>query len=149
MADETVAYTPSRRRLRSTLAILAGFIAVVALSLGTDQILHVLEIYPPWDQPMHDPALNFLALSYRLVYSVIGSWIAARLAPRNPMRHALILGFIGLVPATVGAIVSIPMNLGPNWYPISLVVAAVPCAWLGGALHRMSNTAAAASGAAN
>ena len=32
---------------RSTGAVLAGFVAIVALSLGTDQVLHVLKVYPP------------------------------------------------------------------------------------------------------
>ena len=36
-----------------------------------------------------------------------------------------------------GAIATIPMNLGPSWYPIALMVTALPCAWLGGVLQRM------------
>jgi hypothetical protein len=28
------------------------------------------------------------------------------------------------------------MGLGPRWFPIALVVSALPCAWLGGLLHR-------------
>lgn len=127
--------TPTRRRWRSTAAIFAGFIAIVVPSLGTDQVLHMLDVYPPWDQPMPDVEDNLLALSYRCVYGVFGSYIAAWLAPRNPMRHAMILGYIGLVLSTAGAIATIPKNFGPAWYPISLVVTAVPCAWLGGVLH--------------
>lgn len=50
---------------RSTAAVFVGFISVVVLSLGTDQVLHVLEVYPPWGEPMWDRALNLLALSYR------------------------------------------------------------------------------------
>jgi hypothetical protein len=122
--------------LRSTGAILLGFVAVVVLSLGTDQIFHSLKVYPPWDQPMHEPGLNLLALSYRIVYTVLGSYIAARLAPRNPMRHAMILGFIGFPIAVAGAIAAIKMNLGPAWYPIMLAVTTLPCAWLGGVLYR-------------
>lgn len=57
--------TPPRNLLRSTGAMLAGFIAVFVLSLGTDQILHALDIYPPWEQPMTDTGLLLLALSYR------------------------------------------------------------------------------------
>jgi hypothetical protein len=79
---------------------------------------------------------NLLALAYRCVYAVLGSYIAARFAPHRPMRHALALGAIGLVLSLAGAIASIPLNLGPSWYPIALVVTALPCAWLGGALHR-------------
>ena len=77
-----------------------------------------------------------LALAYRCVYNVVGGYIAAKLAPRNPMRHALILGGIGFVLGLAGAIATIPMDLGPAWYPISLVVTALPFTWLGGVLHR-------------
>jgi hypothetical protein len=127
---------PPRRLGRSTGAVLFGFIAVVALSLGTDQVLHVLEVYPPWGQPMYDTGVVLLALSYRCVYGVVGSYIAARFAPRNPMRHAMALGGIGLVVSTAAAIATIPMNLGPSWFPIALVLTALPCAWLGGVLYR-------------
>jgi len=96
----------------------------------------VLEVYPPWGQPMRDPVLLLLALAYRCVYAVVGSYIAARLAPRNPMRHALGLGVVGLMVCLAGAIATTPMDLGPAWYPIALVLTALPCAWLGGALHR-------------
>jgi hypothetical protein len=126
---------PSSNLWHSTGAVLAGFFAVVVLSLATDQMLHVAKVYPPWGQPMHDPGLNLLALSYRIVYAIAGSYIAARLAPRSPMRHALLLGVIGLVLSAVGAIGAISMSLGPAWYPIALVVTALPCAWLGGRLY--------------
>ena len=122
--------------MRSTGAIFLGFIVVVALSLGTDQVLHSLGVYPPWGQPMYATGLNLLALSYRIVYAVAGSYIAARLAPRNPMRHALALGVVGFVLSTAAAIATIPMDLGPSWFPIALVLTALPCAWLGGAVHR-------------
>ena len=125
-----------RRLLRSTAAVFLGFIAVVILSLGTDQVLHVLHVYPPWNQPMFDPRLNLLALSYRIVFTVVGSYVTASLAPHAPMRHAWLLGIIGFVIGTAGAIATIPMNLGPAWYPIAIAITALPCAWLGGTLHR-------------
>jgi len=121
-----------RNVLRSVVAIVVGFLAVVVLSLGTDQLLHVLKVYPPWGDPMPQPSLNALALSYRVVFTILGSYLAARLAPRNPMRHAMILGFIGLFFGTLGAVATIPMNLGPAWYPIAIAATALPCAWLGG-----------------
>ena len=134
--EMTTPTAPARRLWRSTGAVFFGFIAVVVFSLGTDQVLHVLQVYPPWGQPMYETGLALLALSYRIVYAVVGSYIAARFAPRNPMRHALVLGVVGLVLSTAGAIATIPMDLGPSWYPIALVLTALPCAWLGGALYR-------------
>lgn len=128
--------TQPRRRWQSAGAVVLGFVAVVVLSLGTDQVLHWLEVYPPWGQPMRETGDNLLALAYRCVYAVVGSYIAARLAPDAPMRHALVLGVVGFLLSLAGAIATIPMDLGPAWYPIALVVTAFPCAWLGGVLHR-------------
>ncbi len=72
--------------LRSIGAIVLGFVAVVVLSLGTDEVLHILNI--------------------------------------------------GLVFGTAVAVATIPMHLGPAWYPISIAATALPCAWIGGALYR-------------
>jgi hypothetical protein len=110
-----------------------GFLAVVLLSLGTDQVLHLLKVYPPWGQPMSGTGLNLLALAYRCVYGVVGSYIAARFAPYAPMCHALTLGVVGLVVSVAGTIAM--WDFGPNWYPGALVLSALPCAWLGGLLH--------------
>ena len=126
----------SRRPGRSVGAVALGFVAVVVLSLGTDQVLHLLQVYPPWGEPMYEPGLNLLALAYRSLYTVAGMYLTAKLAPHAPMRHALVGGAIGTVVGTAGAIATIPMHLGPSWYPIALAVTALPLAWLGGALHR-------------
>ena len=127
---------PRRTIWRSIGAVGAGFLTVVVLSLATDIVLHALKVYPPWEQGLHDPALNVLALSYRIVYTVLGGWLTARLAPNLPMRHVWIYGFIGLAMGTIGVVVTLPMNLGPAWYPILIAVTALPCAWLGGLLRR-------------
>ena len=123
-------------RLRSIGAVLLGLVAIFVLSLGVDQVLHSLHVYPPWNQPMNDPGMNLLALSYRIVFDVFGCYLAARFAPRDPMRHAMILGWIGLVLSGAGAIATIPMKLGPAWYPIALALSSLPSAWLGGTLQR-------------
>src|SRR5687767_721530 len=124
-----------RRLARSFGAVLCGLVTVVVLSLGTDQVLHVLDVYPPWGQSMHDPWLNLLALTYRILYAVIGSYVAARLAPHAPMRHAMAVGVIGLVLSAAGAVFTITRHdFGPDWYPIALVITALPCAWVGGVL---------------
>jgi hypothetical protein len=130
----TTRRTAPRHLLRSTGAVLLGFVAVVVLSLATDQVLHVLQVYPPWGQPMYDPGLNLLALAYRCVYGVVGGYIAARFAPHSPMRHALVLGAIGLVLSVAGAVAM--WDAGPHWYPVALALTALPTAWLGGIFHR-------------
>jgi hypothetical protein len=123
--------SPPRRLLRSAAAIAAGFLIVAILSLSTDQVLHMLDVYPPWGEPMRETGDNLLALFYRCIYTVIGGHVTARLAPFSPMRHVLILGCIGTVLSALGAHAAITMDMGPAWYPLALVVTALPLTLLG------------------
>ncbi len=124
------------RILRSIGAVLAAFVVVVILSLGTDIVLHITRVFPPWGQPMAD-ALFALATVYRILYGIVGSYATARLAPDRPMQHAMAGGVVGLVISIAGA--SVTWNkgpaFGPHWYPLALVVTALPCAWAGGKLR--------------
>jgi hypothetical protein len=119
--------------LRSVLAVVAGIVAVVALSLASDETLKALHIgLPDSDPNAFTPAMLALATAYRNVFAVIGSFIAARLAPRAAMMHALSLGILGFFANIAGAIVH--WDEGNHWYPIALAVTALPCSWLGGKL---------------
>jgi hypothetical protein len=131
---------PPRRIGRSIGALLAGMFAGIILSLGTDFVLHAIGVFPPWGQSMvgFEGSL-LLATVYRTVYGVAGSYLAARLAPDRPMLHAMILGIAGLVVSLVGAIVTWNKGpaFGPHWYPLALIVLAMPTAWAGGKLRVM------------
>ena len=116
-------------------AILAGMIFIVVTHTATDFVLERLGIFPPLGQGFHITWMVVTATIYRSIYSVAGGYVTAALAPDPPMRYAIILGLIGLVISTVAAIVTIPMKLGPAWYPIALAVLALPCVWLGGKLR--------------
>jgi hypothetical protein len=120
--------------IRSILAVLAGLIFIVATHMGTDEVMHAANVFPPKGEPMWDPALNALALGYRCAFSVLGCALTAWLAPHARMGHALTLGAIGTVLASLGAYAMIPLNLGPVWYPVALAASALPCAWVGGKL---------------
>jgi hypothetical protein len=129
--------SPSGRRIgRSATAIVAALAANIVLTLAIDQFFHVIEVYPPWGVPMNETGDNLLALSYRIVIGILSGYIAARLAPHAPMRHAIILGVIGTVLSLLGLVAATQADLGPIWYPAILVVVALPCAWLGGKLYR-------------
>jgi hypothetical protein len=136
-----VTETQGPRRIdRSIGAVLAGMFAGIILSLGTDVVLHAIGVFPPWGQSMvgfDGPLL--LATVYRTVYGVAGSYIAARLAPARPMLHAMILGIVGFVVSIVGAVVTWNKGpaFGPHWYPLALIVLAMPTAWAGGKLRLM------------
>ena len=125
-----------RRLLRSIAALFAGVLPVIVLSLGTDVALSTLSGFPALGQPMNDGML-LLATLYRTVYGIAGGYLAARLAPDRPMRHALILGTLGLIVSTAGAVATWDKEpaLGHEWYPLALVALALPPAWLGGRLR--------------
>ena len=122
-----------RRIGRSIIALFAGFLTVVILSIGTDVALHAAGVFPKLGQPMSD-ALLLLATAYRTLYGVAGSYITAWLAPDRPMGHALAGGVVGLVLSTVGAVATWNAGpaFGPHWYPLALIATAMPCAWAGG-----------------
>ena len=123
---------------KSIGAVLAGMFATIVLSLGTDVVLHAAGTFPPWGQPMAD-GLLVLATAYRTIFSVAGSYITARLAPNRPMLHALVLGGLGLLVSIVGTVVTWNKGpaFGPHWYPVALVVLAIPQCWAGGKLYEM------------
>lgn len=118
--------------LRSIGAVLAGLVAIFVLTTAVDVALHAAGVFPPWEQRMSD-GLFVLALAYRIVFGVVGCYIAARLAPARPMLHAIVLGAVGVVLSTVGAIVM--WNAGPAWYSLAVIAIALPCAWAGGQLY--------------
>jgi hypothetical protein len=121
--------------IRTIGAALAGIAVAVIPAVATDALLRKIGVFPAAAQPLSNP-LFLLAAGYRTVYSIAGSYVAARLAPSHPMRLAMILGWIG-VAASLGGVVAAwnhQSTFGPEWYPISLTVLALPCAWLGGRL---------------
>ncbi len=60
-------------------------------------------VFPPLGEPMSD-ALFLLATAYGAIFSVAGCYITARLAPDQPMRHALALGVVGVAVSILGAV---------------------------------------------
>jgi hypothetical protein len=120
--------------LKGIGAILAGIIFIVITHTGTDFLLEKLGIFPPPGQGFNITWMVLTATVYRSIYTVGGGYLTAALAPEPRLRYVMILGLFGLVMGTLAAIVTIPMKLGPAWYPIALAVLALPCVWLGGRL---------------
>ena len=119
---------------RSVLALFAGFVAGIVLSLGTDFGLHAVGLWPSLGQPMSGQLLLF-ATVYRTIYGVIAAYIVARLAPSRPLEHALIGGAIGTVVSIGGAAATWNRGLGPHWYAVALIFVTLPSAWVGGRLR--------------
>src|SRR5687768_16086572 len=120
--------------LKSVGAVLAGLVFIIFTHTLTDTILERGGVFPPPEQGLHVTWMLVFALVYRIILSIAGCFITAKLAPNQPMRHALILGLIGVFASTVGAVFAIRMDLADAWYPIALVLVSIPCAWIGGRL---------------
>jgi hypothetical protein len=135
LAPATLASGSRRPRLvlRRIGAVLAGLVAIFAVTTATDLVMHLTGVFPPPDALPMSGRLFLLAFGYRFVFDVAGSYLTARLAPDRPMRHALALGAVGLVLSIAGAVAL--WDAGPAWYPLSLAASALPCGWLGARLH--------------
>jgi hypothetical protein len=120
---------------QSIWAVVAGVLFIIVVTTLVDLVLHAVHVFPPMNQPIDDK-LALLATAYRFVISVAGAWLTARLAPQNPMKHALILGVVGTVLGLVGVVATWNMGLGPRWYAIALAVLAIPQCWAGGRLYQ-------------
>ncbi|MCW8820903.1 MAG: hypothetical protein OQK45_01660 [Sulfurovum sp.] len=115
---------------RSVLAIILGLLISVFLPLITNQLVRTLDAYPEGS-----PELAFI---YRLAYVVVGSYIAAILAPNSPKRHAMIIGIAMLLlyAISLASVTSSAYFLDfPRWYFYGLLILVIPSAFLGGALH--------------
>ena len=79
-------------------------------------------------------ALWLIPTGYRFAFAILGCWLTAWLAPKRPMRHALLLGGIGLLLGAVGLAMTLSADppLGPTWYAIAVMGMPVPAALLGG-----------------
>jgi hypothetical protein len=121
---------------RGALAIFAGLLANVTLSTATDLLMDAVGVFPPladFGRPeLFTDSMLLLALAYRTLFGVLGCYLTARLAPRRPMAHSLVLGSIGFVIGTVGAIVT--WGTWTSWYSLAIIAVTLPSAWLGARL---------------
>ncbi len=122
--------------LKSIGSILAGMILGAVLSITTDTILETTGLFPSFAEQQANGSPTWLLLwatLYRTIYTVLGCYLCARLAPNNPMRHAIILGILGFIANIAGGIAM--WHLGQHWYPIMLAVLSLGAGWVGGQLR--------------
>src|SRR5690348_14122814 len=100
--------------LKSILAVLAGFLIIVVLSVVTDAILEAAGVFPSAsDQGKFVTWMLLLAFGYRTIYNVLGGYVTAAIAPANPIRHTVILGGIGTLGGIAGVIYG--WDLSDHW----------------------------------
>jgi hypothetical protein len=136
MNTQTKSRIPSQRLGRSILALLAGIVMGIVLSVGTDLGLHASGVAPAQSERWPNQLL-VLATAYRSIYGVIAAYVIARLAPNRPMGHALVAGALGLLVSTLGAVAAWDSTIGQHWYPVTLALTTLPIAWVGAKLRLM------------
>ncbi len=119
--------------LRSVLAIVAGFVAIAVLALGADAVMlrALPQLFGPEGRSEHT-GLLLAMIVYSAGFAAAGAWLTARLAPNRPLRHALILGALGLV-------LAVPVTIrhwhtAPAWFHVATLALTMPAAWIGGAM---------------
>lgn len=119
---------------RSVMAIVVGFLFIGLLAFGADAVLRsaMPDAFDAAGRVTSVPIL-ILMLAYVGVFAVAGCYLAARLAPNKPMRHALILGVLGLVFNIAGSMAM--WNTAPAWYHVTALALVMPYAWLGGRIR--------------
>jgi hypothetical protein len=120
--------------LRSVVAVVTGFLLIMLLSLGMDTVLRtVLPAAFAADGRVDGVPLLLFMQACVGVFAIAGCWLAARLAPRRPMFHALVLGVLGLAFNIAGSYAM--WHTAPAWYHVLAIVLVLPYAWAGGQLR--------------
>lgn len=131
--------------LRSIGAVALGFLLIGALAFGTDAALRsAIPQYFGAGGRVDDVGLLVFALLYVFAYATFGCWLTARLAPSRPMRHALILGALGLALNAAGTIAM--WHTAPAWYHVLALTLVMPAAWVGGHLRERQLARAGGAG---
>jgi hypothetical protein len=119
---------------RSLMAVFGGWLVIQFLVLVTDEIL--ARVFPGKLSAgiAVEPWLLGLRLACGVLYTVLGGWLAALLAPERPWRHAVYLILLG---ETLGILLAgASLGLLPFWY-IGGLLLLYPLAVLAGAWLRL------------
>ena len=110
--------------MRSAVAVLGGLLLFSLASVTFIQ----LSGNPPDRWP--GTAGAAIAITYGAVFAFLAGYVAARLAPRQPLMHAVIFAILLLAMASASYAIQ-PEGASP-WSLIATVVVSIPAALLGG-----------------
>jgi hypothetical protein len=113
---------------RSLLAFLVAIAVTFALSYGTDAILVATNLMDGKTLP-DSKLIVAVIIAYRTTYNVLGAYILAKLTPKRPMLHGVILGILGII-GGLSVMFSQP-DYGPAYYTILLSLLTLPSIWVG------------------
>jgi hypothetical protein len=116
--------------LRSVGAVAAGLVTMYLLCVLTDKLLVAAHLLPsPDEHRPHTLAYLAIVIAYCAVYTLVGGYVTARLAPIRPAAHAVVLGVLGMALSTLGTMNN--WQIGNGWNAITLVGEGIPLCWAG------------------
>jgi hypothetical protein len=131
--------------VRSVFAVIAGFVLVFVLSVGTDGLLMLLFPGQVAEHGSPGTGLLLLVLGYCFAYLVVGGYVTGWIAGRAEVTHGVVLGGLGLVvglamtlPALLGLVPVPPEQSLPPWYAVACFLSAITGPTLGGCLRSLS-----------
>jgi hypothetical protein len=126
--------------IRSIVAVVSGFLLIALLSFGTElALMAAMPALFESDGSTSSVAVLVLTIGYVGLYATLGCYLAARLAPNRPMRHALGLGGLGLLFNIAGSWYAWAM--APAWYHVISLLLVMVWAWLGGRMRQQELSA--------
>lgn len=136
--------------LKNILAVVLGWLIGSAVNMGlvlTGHSVFPIEGVDPNDMEAMAEVMPSLSSEYFLfpflahaIGTLIGAFIAAKVATTHKMTFAMVIGVIFLL----GGILVSTMIPAPTWFTATdLIVAYIPMAWLGGKLATKGKTKAA------
>lgn len=116
--------------LKSVLAVFSGFLTMVILVMLFTGALRMLA--PSWFPVDGAPTGPYLIANvlYSFLAAVAGGYVAARIASRLPVHHAIALASLVLCMSILSAVYYAARQ--PRWYQVLLAVMMPPTVVLGG-----------------
>ena len=111
--------------IKSIGAVIAGFSTIVVLSGGVDTLLEAVGFYPP-DRKAFTIGMFSASIFYRILISILASFVVGKLAPGKPMKHVFVLAVIGTLIGLLGVVTGWNLPGYPHWYAISLAALTFP-----------------------
>jgi hypothetical protein len=124
--------------LKSIGAILGGFALNTVLSAGTDFALNAAGTFNMENFKANSNSIILVVIIYRFIFSTVGGYLTAKLAPSSPMKHSIILGIIGTVLSILATIAMWDPTVA--WYNISVILMLIPSAYIGAKLYLKNNS---------
>jgi hypothetical protein len=121
--------------VRSLFGVAAGFAATNVLSLLADNLLRAMVPSSFSNQGLDARGL-LLTLVANAVCGMVGGYVAARIATRQPILHAAALGVLMLV-VSIAATVFF-WDRAPAWFHLTTLALTVPTAMLGGKIRTLT-----------